>query len=96
MLKFMSAIIVAAAIAGGLTFPSATSTSLLAKPEEVAVDAAPSDPGPASIALVPHRSEIREVRLLTNDKLTPSAGLLPTTVVDTQSILLNQSQIQDW
>jgi hypothetical protein len=100
MLKFMSAIIAAAAIAGGLTFPSATSTKLdaspLAKPKEVAVEAAPSGPGPTSIALVPNRSEIREVRLLTNDNLTPIAGLLPTSVVDAQSILLNQSQIQDW
>ena len=100
MLKFMSAIIAAAAIAGGLTLPSATSTkfdaSRPAKPNETVVTPSPNDLGRDSIALVPDHSEIREFRLLTNDNLTPSASLLPTSEFDAQSIFLNQSQIQDW
>jgi hypothetical protein len=74
MLKFMSAIITAAAIAGGLTLSSATSTkfdaSRLAKPNDTVVTPSPDDLGHDSIALVPDHSEIREFRLLTNDKLT--------------------------
>ena len=99
MLKFMSAIIAAAAIAGGLTLPSATSTKFdarPAKPNETVVTPTPNDLGRDSIVLVPDHSEIREFRLLTDDNLTPSASLLPTSEFDAQSILLNQSQIQDW
>ena len=97
MLKFMSAIIAAAAIAGGLTFASATSTNFAASSpaKEAVVKPSPNDLSP-EIALVPDRSEIREFRLLTNDNLTPGSSLLPASVFDAQSILLNQSQMQDW
>jgi hypothetical protein len=66
-----------------------------AETNEAVVKYSPDDVSD-SIALVPEHSEIREFRLLTNDNLTPGASLFPRSEFDDQSILLNQSQIQDW
>jgi hypothetical protein len=98
MLKFMSAIMSAAAIAGGVTFASAPSTKFDANPaaKEAVVQLSANDPSPDSIVLVQDRLDIRECRLLTTDNLTPGAYLLPTSVFEAQSILLTQSQMQDW
>jgi hypothetical protein len=100
MLKFLSSVMAAAAIAGALTFLSGPTSarldaSPLTKPEEAALKPAPSGLGPVSIGLVPHRSELREFRLLTNDDPTPGAGMLRGAVSDAR-ILLENSQIQDW
>jgi len=94
----MSAIMSAVAIAGGLTFASAPSTKFDANPaaQEAVVQPSANDLSPDSIVFVQDRLEIRECRLLTTDSLTPGVRLLPTSVFEAQSILLTQSQMQDW
>ena len=91
MLKFLSSVMAAAAIAGALTFLSGPTSarldaSPLATPEEAALKPTPSGLGPDLIALVPPRSETRGFQLLTNDDLTPSAGLLSGSLSDAHSI----------
>jgi hypothetical protein len=99
MLRFMSAVMAAAAIAGVLTSLSATTStwlvaSPLAKPEQPSLKPAPSVVGPIS-TLVPHRSEDREFRLLTNDGLAPRAIIFRGPISEAR-LLLESSQIQDW
>ena len=100
MLKFICAVIAAAAFAGVLSSLSATTSarpiaSPLAKPEEVSLKPAPNGLGPISTALVPDRSESRGFRLLTNDGPTPSAGMFDASASDAR-LLWESSQMQDW
>jgi hypothetical protein len=100
VLKFIGALIAAAAFAGALTWLSAATSArpvagTLAKPEEASLKPAPSGLGSISTALVPDQSESRTFRLLTNDALTPSAGMFSASVSDAH-LLLESSQIQDW
>jgi hypothetical protein len=100
MLKLISAVMAAAAIAGVLTLLSATSARLdagpLAKPEEAALKACTERPWPYFNNCIgtPHGNP--RIRLLTTEQLTPSAGMLGGSVSDARSILLKGSQIQDW
>src|SRR5262249_50944614 len=100
ILKFIGAVMAAAAFAGVLTWLSATTSarpiaSPLAKPEAASLKPAPSGLGPISTALVPDRSDSRRFRLLTNDGPTPSAGMFGAFVSDAR-LLWESSQIQDW
>lgn len=98
MLKFICAVVAAAAFAGVLSSLSATTSArptALAKPEEASLKPAPNGLGPISSALVPDRSESREFRMLTNDGLTPSAGVFGAFVSDAR-LLWESSQMQDW
>lgn len=98
VLKFICAVIAAAAFAGVLWSLSATTSArpiALAKPEETSLKPAPNGLGPISNALVPDRSESRAFRMLTNDGLTPSAGVFGAFVSDAR-LLWESSQMQDW
>jgi|GEM_PF-478672 hypothetical protein len=99
MLKLISAVMAAAAIAGVLTLLSATSARLdagpLAKPEEAALKACTERPWPYFNCIGTPLGNPR-IRLLATDQLTPSAGMLGGSVSDARSILLKGSQIQDW
>jgi hypothetical protein len=100
VLKFIGAVIAAAAFAGMLSWLSATTSARpianpLAKPEEASLKPAPNGLGPISTALVPDRSESRRFRSLTNDGLTPSAGMFGAFVSDAR-LLWESSQMQDW
>ena len=97
VLKFIGAVIAAAAFAAVLSWLSATTSArpiALAKPEEASLKPAPNGPGPISSALVPDRSESRGFRLLTNNGLT-SAGMFGAFVSDAR-LLWESSQMQDW
>jgi hypothetical protein len=97
VLKFVGAVIAAAAFAGVLSSLSATTSArpiALAKPEEASLKPAPNGLGPISSALVPDRSESRGFRMLTNDGLTPSAGVFGAFVSDAR-LLWESSQIQE-
>jgi hypothetical protein len=96
MLKLLSAVVVAAGIAGVVTFlPGATSARLAAsppaKPEQVS-EACADRPWPYLNCIGSPREESR-LQLLTADRFTPSASMLR--VSDAQ-ILLEKSQMQDW
>ena len=98
VLKFICAVIAAAAFAGVLSSLSATTSArpiALAKPEEASLKPAPNGLGPISTALVPDRSESRGFRLLTNDGLTPSADMFGAFASDAR-LLWESSQMQDW
>lgn len=85
-------------LGGVLSSLSATTSArpiALAKLEEAALKLAPNGLGPISSALVPDRSESREFRMLTNDGLTPSAGVFGAFVSDAR-LLWESSQMQDW
>ena len=92
VLKLVGAVIAAAAFAGVLSWLSAaTIAHPLAKPGE------PSPPrrlGSISTALIPDHSESRAFRLLTNDALTPNAGMFNASVSDAR-LLWESSQIQE-
>jgi hypothetical protein len=97
VLKFICAVIAAAAFAGVLSWLSATTSAraiALAKPEEVSLKPASNGLGPISTALVPDHSESRAFRLLTNDALTSSAGMFNASVSDAR-LLWESSQIQE-
>jgi hypothetical protein len=98
VLKFIGAVIAAAAFAGVLSSLSATTSArpiALAKPEEASLKPAPNGLGPISTALVPDHSESRAFRLLTNGALTPNAGMFNASVSDAR-LLWESSQMQDW
>ena len=98
VLKFICAVIAAAAFAGVLWSLSATTSArpiAPAPPEEASMKPAPDGLGPISSALVPERSESRKFRMLTNDALTPSAGVFGAFVSDAR-LLWESAQIQDW
>ena len=100
VLKFVGAVIAAAAFAGVLSWLSATTSARpiagpLAKPEAVSLKPAPNGLGPISTALVPDRSERRGFQLLTNDGATPSAGMFGAFGSDAR-LLWESSQMQDW
>ena len=97
MLKLLSAIVVAAGIAGVLTLlPAAKSARLAASPpaksEQVSPEVCPDRPWPYLNCIGAPLEEAR-LRPLTADRLTPSASMLR--VSDAQ-ILLEKSQMQDW
>ena len=99
VLKFVGAVIAAAAFAGVLSWLSATTSrpiaSPLAKPEEVSLKPASNGLGPISTGLVPDRSERRGFQLLTNDGSTPRAGMFGAFGSDAR-LLWESSQMQDW
>jgi hypothetical protein len=100
LLKFIGAVVAGAAFAGMLTWLSATTSAwpvagTLPKPGEASLKPAPDRVGSISTALVPNRTESPTFRLLTNDALTPSAGMFSASVSDAR-LLLESSQIQDW
>jgi hypothetical protein len=97
MLKFLSAVVAAAGIAGVLTFlPGATSARLAASPpaksEQVPLETCADKPWPYLNCVGAPLEESR-LQLLILDRFTPSASLLR--VSDAQ-ILLEKSQMQDW
>ena len=99
MLKFMGAVLTAAAFAGLLTLLSAPTSarleaSSLAEPKEASLQPCTDRPWPylnciGSPLGNPH------IRLLTTDHLTTSAVIVRGSVSDAR-ILLETSQIQDW
>jgi hypothetical protein len=100
VLKFIGAVIAAAAFAAVLSWLSVTTSarpiaSPLAKPEEASLKPAPNGLGPIASALVPDHSESRAFRLLTSGALTPNAGMFNASVSDAR-LLWESSQMQDW
>ena len=98
VLKFIGAVIAAAAVAAVLSWLSVTTSArpiALAKPEEASLKPAPNELGPIASALVPDHSESRAFRLLTNGALTPNAGMFNASVSDAR-LLWESSQMQDW
>jgi hypothetical protein len=99
-LKFIGAVMAAAAFAGMLTWLSVATTArpvedTLAKPGEDSLKPAPRRLGSISTALVPDHSKSRAFRVLTNDAPTPNAGMFNVSVSDAR-LLWESSQIQDW
>ena len=99
MLKFLGAVMAAAAFAGVLTVRSATTNAQLdasppAMQEEASVKACADKPWPYRTC-IGSSVENPHIQLLTTERLTPSAGNLRGPVSDIQ-ILLENSQIQDW
>jgi hypothetical protein len=97
MLKWLSAVVAAAGIAGVLTLlPGATSARLTSSPpaksEQVPPETCADRPWPY-LKCIGSPSEESSLRRLTTDRLAPSASMLR--VSDAQ-ILLEKSQIQDW
>jgi hypothetical protein len=100
LLKFIGAVMAAAAFAGILTWLSVTISvgpvaGTLATPGEASLKPAPRRLGSISTASVPDHLESRAFRLLTNDALTPNGGMLNASVSDAR-LLWESSQIQDW
>ena len=99
VLKFLGAVMAAAAFAGALTVLSATTSaqhdaSPPAMPEETSVKACADRPWPY-LTCIGSSLENPHIQLLTTERLTPAAGNLRGPVSDIQ-ILLENSQIQDW
>jgi hypothetical protein len=100
MFKFISAVMAAATIAGVLTLLQETSTELdaspLAKPQEATLKACTHRPWPYLNCIGTPLGNPR-IRLVTTDRVTPSAGMLMReSVSDARSIQFETSQIKDW
>ena len=99
MLKFLGAVMAAAAFASVLTFLSATTSvgpdaSPLAKPEEASLKTCTDKPWPY-LNCIRSSLENPRIKLLTLERPTPAAGNLRGSVSDIR-ILLEKSEIQDW